>query len=106
MIRKSMKEDEMVEDIRHRQLIVKLTDMLRHTQDGREVELILVLLSNLLLDKVNLDEKEEMVSLCLHAHQHPAMPRHICPHEQVDVNCLWSLSHNFTALCRVMPQID
>lgn len=57
LIRRSLRNNELLAEVRNHSLLLHLNNLINSTTSGRVIELILALLGNLLLDDISLDEK-------------------------------------------------
>ena len=65
LIRRSLRSNELLAEIRTQSLLLHLNNLINSTTSGRVIELMLALLGNLLLDDISLDEKLEIAHLCI-----------------------------------------
>jgi hypothetical protein len=67
LIHKSMVSNCLLEEVTHRHLLQQLEEKLRESGDSRELELTMVLLANVLIDDLQVREREVAVRLSLFA---------------------------------------
>jgi len=76
------------------------------TIKGRDIEIIQVILSNILLDNISLDTKEEIVKLCLACFELKVFDEYSFNNKSLDLSIMKTIVHTMNSLAVTMDKVD